>query len=102
VFHFVAMVSGDALQPANRDRLAIDARPPAGRLARSIAGAAEDPGKDVGFAIEEIGLGESVLRNQSDVLRNVRVRGAGPLTIDDTVVVIRSPDIGWLHVKTTL
>ena len=38
----VAEVGGDALEPADRDRLAVDAAAAARRLARSVAGAAED------------------------------------------------------------
>ena len=42
VLDLAAMVGGDALQPADRDRLAVDASAAARRLARPIAGAAED------------------------------------------------------------
>ena len=42
VLDLVAMVRGDALQPADRDRLSVDTRAAARRLARSIARAAEN------------------------------------------------------------
>ena len=92
-----AVVGGDALQPADRDRLAVDAAAPAGRLARAVAGAAEDAGEHVRLAVQHVGVGEAPLRDQPDVFGNVGVRGARPLAVDDAVVVVRMPDVGWLH-----
>jgi hypothetical protein len=52
----VLVIGGDALQPADRDGLAVDAAAAARRLARAIAGAARDSGKDVRLAIEDVGV----------------------------------------------
>ena len=65
----VAIVRRDALQAADGDRLAVDPRAPAGRLARPVAGSPEDARKHVGLAIEEVGLGEPSLRDEADVFR---------------------------------
>jgi hypothetical protein len=96
----VAMVRGNALQAADRHRLAVDAGAAARRLTRSIAGTAKDAGKNVRFAIQEIGVGESPMGNQSNVFRNVGMRRTSPLAIDDTVVVRRISDIRWIHAVT--
>ena len=47
--------------------------------------------------IEQIGFGEPVLRDEADVFGNIGVRWTRPLAVDDTVVVVRMPDVGWLH-----
>ena len=83
----VAQVGGDALEAADRDRLAVDAGAPARGLARAVAGAAEDAGKDVGLAVEQVRLGVATLRDEPDVLRHVGVCRAGPLAVDDLMVV---------------
>ena len=56
------------------------------------------PGKDVRLAVEQVRVGEAALRDQPDVFGNVGVRRTGPLAVDDPVVVVRVPDVGWLHV----
>jgi hypothetical protein len=48
------MIGRDALQPTDRDGLAIDASASARGLAGPIARSAEDTWKDVRLAIEEI------------------------------------------------
>jgi hypothetical protein len=50
------LISGDALQPADRDRLSVHTRPPARRLARPIAGPPENAGKDVRFPVQDVGI----------------------------------------------
>ena len=82
-----ALVGGDALEPADRDRLAVDAAAAAGRLARAVAGAAEDAREDVRLAVEQVGVGVAALRDQPDVFGNVGVGRAGPLAVDDFVEV---------------
>ena len=47
----VLVVGGDALEAADRDRLLLDASAPAGRLARPVAGAPEDPGNTLDFQL---------------------------------------------------
>src|SRR5204862_3093090 len=95
--HVLAMIGGDALQAADRHRLLLDAPAAAGRLARPVADAPEDPGKHVRFAVHHVGVGEPALRDQSDVFRNIGVGRAGPLTIHDSMVVIRMGGIGGFH-----
>ena len=97
VLHLAAVVGSDALQPADRHRLSVDARAPARRLARPIARAAEDAREHVRLAIEEVGVGETPLRDQPDVFGNVGVRRARPLAVHDPVVVVRGPDVCGLH-----
>jgi hypothetical protein len=96
------MVGGHALQPADRDRLAVDAGAAARRLARSIARSAKNARKNVRVAIQEVGVGKPPVGNQSNVFRNVGMRRTGPLAIDDTVVVRRISDIRWIHAVTQL
>ena len=54
-------VGSDALEPADRDRLGLDAAAPARRFARTIARATEDARKDVRIAIEQVRIGEASL-----------------------------------------
>ena len=98
VLDLAAMVRGDALQPADRHRLAVDAAAAARRLARPVARAAEDARKDVRLAVEHVGVGEAALRDQADVFGNVGVRRTGPLTVDDPMVIVGLRDVGWVHV----
>ncbi len=70
-------IGGHALDAADGDRLLLDAHAAAGRLARAIAGAPEDPREDVGVAVEQIGVVVAPLRDHADVLRHVGVRRAG-------------------------
>ena len=89
VLDVAAMIGGDALQPADRDRLPVDASAPARRLARPVAGAPEDAREDVRLAVEHVGVGVAPLRDQPDVFGDVGVRRARPLAVDDLVVVVR-------------
>jgi hypothetical protein len=91
------MVCGNALEPANSDRLPIDALSAAGWLARTIAGATQDARKYIGFSVDHVGVRESPLRYQPDVLRHIRMRRACPLAIDYFVVVIWISNVGRLH-----
>ena len=90
-------VGGDALQAADGDRLLLEASAPAGRLARPVAGATEDPGKDVGLPVDEIGALIVALRDSPDVFGDRRVSRAGPLAVDDFVEVIRILDVSRPH-----
>jgi hypothetical protein len=69
----------------------------AGRLARAIAGATEDPGKHVGSPVDHIGVGVAPCRDQPDVFGNRRMRRARPLAIHHLVKVVRIRDVGRLH-----
>src|SRR5436309_5525070 len=89
----VAQIGGDALQSADRDRLAVNASAAACRLARPVARAAENPRKDIRLPIEQIRFGVPPLGDEPDVLRNVRVRRTRPLAVDDSMVVLRIADV---------
>ncbi len=91
------VVGGDALQPADRHRLRLDAAPPAGGLARPIARPTEDSREDVGVPVDHVGVGVAPGCDQPDVLRYRRVRRAGPLAIDDFVEVGGVADLGRGH-----
>ena len=93
----VLVVGGDPLQPADRDRLGLDAAAPAGGLAGAVAGAAEDSRKDVRAPVDHIGVGVPPGRDEADVFRHRRVGRAGPLAIDDLVEVIGIADVGRGH-----
>ncbi len=90
-------VGRDPLQPADGDRLLLEASPPAGGLARAVAGAAEDAGKDVRLPVDQIGAVMVALRDPADVFRDRRVSRAGPLAVDDLMVIVRIGDVGRLH-----
>ena len=100
------VVGGDALQPADRDRLRLDlfgipalfnATATARRLAGTVAGAPENAGKDVGFPIDEISIAKAARRNQSDVFGNSGMGRARPLTVDDFVEIVGIRDIRRLQ-----
>ena len=95
--HVVAMIGGDALQAADRDRLCFDASAAARRLARAIADAAENAGKDVRLTVDQVGLRELSLRDEPDVFGNVGMGRAGPLAIDYAMIVVRISSIGRFH-----
>jgi hypothetical protein len=86
-----------ALQPANGDRFGFDAPTATGGLARAIADATEDAGKDVGFSVDEISVRELTQRDEPDVLRDVGVCRTGPLTIDDAMKVVGISGVGRFH-----
>src|SRR5579871_5511942 len=94
------MIRSDALQAADRDGLAFGlalfgkAAAAAGWLAGPIAGTPENSREHVRFAIEHVGIGETALRNQSDVFGNVGVGRASPLAIDDLVKIPRVVNVG--------
>ena len=91
------VVGGDALQPADRDRLVLDPAAAAGRLARAVAGAPENAGKDVRFPVDRPGLAEPAVGDQADIFRHRRVRRAGPLAIDNFMEVVGITDVGGLQ-----
>src|SRR2546423_2236457 len=90
----VPQIGGDALQSADRDRFAVDATAATRGLTRSIARPAENSRKDVRFPIEQIRFRVAPLRNETDVLRHIRVRRARPLAVDNFMVVLRITDVG--------
>ena len=57
----VPVIGGDAFQPADRDRLVLDAATPARRLAGSVADAPEDAREYVRLAILHVSIAETTL-----------------------------------------
>src|SRR5215213_4499380 len=94
----IAFVVGrDPLQPADRDRLLLDAAAAAGRFARAVAGAAENAGKDVRFPVDRPSLAKAAGDDQPNIFRNRRVRRTGPLAIDNLVKIVGITDVGRLQ-----
>src|SRR5665647_498202 len=92
----VLEIGGHALEPADRHRLVLDAHAPAGRLARTVAGAPENSRKHVRFPIDHVGVGIAARRDQPDIFRNGCVGWTGPLAIDHLVEIVRRSDVGIL------
>src|SRR6185503_11779016 len=93
----VLVVGGDALQAADRDRFLLDAAAPAGRFARPVAGAPEDPREYVGLPVDHVGVAVAARRDQPDVLGHGGMGGARPLTVHDLMEVVRRSNIGEFH-----
>ena len=91
------VVGGDALEAADGHRLFLDPAAAAGRLARAVAGAAQDAREDVGLPVDHVGVGVAPGGDQADVFGNRRMRRAGPLAIDDLVEVVGILDVGRLQ-----
>jgi len=92
-------ICGDALQPADRDRILFDTATPARRFAGAIADAAEDSRKYVASPVEQICIGVTLGSDQTDVLRDRGMCGARPLAIDDLVKIVGDNDIGGLQIR---
>src|ERR1700722_8601522 len=93
----VAQIGRHALQAANGDGLAIHAATAAGRLARAIAGAAENRREHVRLPVEHVGIGIAALRDEANVFGNVSVGRTGPLTVHNFVEVVRVADVRGVH-----
>ena len=93
----VLEVGGDALEPADGNRLLFDAPAAARRLAGPVAGAAEYAGEHIRFPIDHVGVAVAARRDQTNVFGNRRVRRTSPLTIDDLVEIIWNRDVGRFH-----
>src|SRR6185436_7849908 len=99
----VLVVGGDALQAADGDRLGLgllrflDSSSSARRLTRAVAGAAQDPGKDVRLPVDHVGVGVTPCCDHPDVFGDGGVGRTGPLAIDDLVKVVGVTDVGRLQ-----
>src|SRR5262249_55770301 len=96
----LAQVGGDALEAADGHGLSVHAGAAAGRLARPVAGSPQDARKHVRFAVQDVGVPVSALRDQGDVLRRVRMRPTGPLAIDHAVKIVGVVNVGGTHAWT--
>ena len=85
------MIGGDALEPADRDRLLLEPSPAAGGLARTVAGAPQNPGEHVRLPVDHIGAVIVARRDLADIFGDRRMRRARPLAIDHFVKVARDP-----------
>src|SRR5262245_43065719 len=95
--YVVFIVGRDSFQAADRHRLLLYADTPAGRLARAVAGAPQNSGKNIGTPVDHVGVGVTPLCDQADIFGNRGVRGTGPLAVHDLVEVIRRRNVGILH-----
>src|SRR6266446_6671554 len=97
------VVGGDALQAADRHGfgllavILLDAPSPAGGLARAIAGAPEDPWKNVGVPVDHVGVVVTPRGDQPDVFGDWSMGRAGPLAIYDFVKILGCTDISRLQ-----
>ena len=76
-----------------------DAATPARWLARTIACATQDAGKDIAFPIHHVGVVETPLGDQTDVFGYGGMGRAGPLAIDDLVKVRRVRHVRGVHAE---
>ena len=91
---FSSMIRRDALQTANRHRLAVQAPAAASGLARPVASAPQNRREDVRLPVQHIGLCVTAQCDQPDIFRHIGVRRTGPLAIDDFMKVVRISDVG--------
>ena len=83
------VIGGDALEPADRDRLFLEPSPAAGGLARTVACAPQNPREHIRLPIDHIGVVVVARRDLADIFGDRGVRRARPLTVDDFVKVVR-------------
>src|SRR5579883_3445544 len=76
----LAVIGGGALEPANGDWLTIDLVATADRLTWAGTGASEHAGNNIRFAVEQIRLIETSLRDKTDISRDVSMGRAADLT----------------------
>src|SRR6185312_5178922 len=86
-------------QPADRHRLLLDPSAPAGRLARTVAGAPENSREHVRLPIDHVGVGIALRRDQPDIFRHRRMGRTGPLAIHHLVEIFGIRDLGRLHYR---
>src|SRR5947209_2975915 len=90
-------IRGNALQAADRHRRFLDPDAAARGLARTVAGAAEDSREHIRFPVDHVGVAITAFGDQADIFRHGRMRGAGPLAIDNLVKVIGCRNISRFH-----
>ena len=93
----VAQIRRHALQATDCDGLVLDPAAPAGRFAGPVADATENPREHVRFPVDHVGVGEVTLGDEPDVFRHVGMGRAGPLAIDDPMVITRVRGVGSFH-----
>ena len=84
----IAEIGGDPFQATDGNRLVFHSPAPAGRLARTVADAPEYRRKDIRGSVQEVSVRIAALCDHSDVFRDIRVRRASPLAVDDPMVIV--------------
>src|SRR5207237_2313008 len=82
---------------ADRDGFVLDPATAARRLARAVAGAPQNAGKDVRLPIDRPGFGVALLGDQADVFRDRRMCRARPLAVDDLMKIVGISNIRGLQ-----
>ena len=90
-------VGGDALQAADRDRLFLHAAAPAGGLARAVAGAAENAGKDVRLPVDHDRRRHSRLRRSGGYIPGLACAPGRPTGSQPLCESSRVAQVGRLH-----
>jgi hypothetical protein len=93
------VVCGNSLESTDGHGLFFNAASTAGWLARAVTGSTQNPWENIGLPIDHISIRIALLSDKSDVFGNWSVSGAGPLTINYFMKVIRVGYIGRLHCK---
>ena len=93
----VLMIGGDALEPADRDRLLLEPSPAAGGFAWTVAGASQNPREHIRLPVDHIGAVVVARRDPADIFGDRSVRRARPLTVDDFMEVARIRDVRRRH-----
>ena len=91
------MIGGYTLQAADGDGLFFNATAATGWLAGTITYTSQNAGKYIGFAIDEVRVGEATLRDQANIFGNIRVCRASPLAVHNAMIIIGVLSITWLH-----
>ena len=91
------MISRNAFETANCDRLVFNTTAPASWLAWTVADPPKDAWKHVRLTIFHVRIAELPLGNHANVCWNVGVGGTAPLAIDDLVEVLGICGVCWLH-----
>src|ERR1700733_3956637 len=91
------VIGGDALQPADRNRLLLKPAPAAGRLAGTIASASQNSREHIRLPIDHIGAVVIPRCDLANIFGDWSMRRASPLTVNHLVEVAWIRDIRRLH-----
>ena len=97
VAELVLVVGCDTLQAADGDRFFLDTAAATSRLTGPIADPPEDAREDVRASVDEVGVGETPLGDQPDVLRHIGVGRTCPLAIHDLMEIVGMRSIRYRH-----
>src|SRR5690606_39274269 len=97
VAYIAIEISGHTVQAADRHQLRLDTTAAARRLAGTVTGSAEYPGKHIRFPVDHVRIFIPALRNQANVFRNRCMCWAGVLTIYNFVKILGICTICWFQ-----